>query len=49
MKVTILKMTHSECDLREGWADDTRHVAEEGDDSLVWLEFGDEGDADFER
>ena len=29
---------------REGWADDARRVAEQGDDALVWPEFANEGD-----
>lgn len=33
---------------REGWADDARRVAEESEDSLVWPEFGNEGDETLE-
>ena len=29
---------------RQGWADASRAIAEAGDDSLVWPEFGNEGD-----
>ena len=29
---------------REGWAGDSRRVAEEGDDSPIWPEFGNIGD-----
>ena len=29
---------------REGWADDARKIAEQGDDALVWPEFANEGD-----
>ena len=29
---------------REGWAEDARRLAEEGQDALVWPEFGNEGD-----
>lgn len=29
---------------RAGWADDARRLAAEGDDALVWPEFGNEGD-----
>jgi antitoxin MazE len=29
---------------REGWADDARRVAEQGDDALVWPEFANGGD-----
>ncbi|MBC7561393.1 MAG: AbrB/MazE/SpoVT family DNA-binding domain-containing protein [Gemmatimonadaceae bacterium] len=30
---------------REGWADDARRIAAQGDDALVWPEFANEGDA----
>ncbi len=33
---------------REGWADDARRVAGESEDSLVWPEFGNEGDETLE-
>lgn len=29
---------------REGWADDARKIAEQGDDALVWPEFANDGD-----
>lgn len=29
---------------REGWADDARRLAEEGQDALVWPEFANDGD-----
>jgi len=29
---------------REGWAEDAKHLAELGDEGLVWPEFGNEGD-----
>jgi antitoxin MazE len=29
---------------REGWADDARRIAEQGDSELVWPEFGNDGD-----
>jgi len=29
---------------REGWADDARRIAEQGDDALVWPEFANDGD-----
>ncbi len=32
---------------REGWADDARRVAQQGDDALVWPEVANEGDADL--
>jgi antitoxin MazE len=32
---------------REGWADDARRVAEQGDDALVWPDVANEGDADL--
>lgn len=31
-------------DPREGWAEDAKHLAEQGDEGLVWPEFGNEGD-----
>jgi antitoxin MazE len=31
----------------EGWADDARRVAEQGDDAPVWPEVANEGDADL--
>jgi antitoxin MazE len=34
-------------DPREGWADDARRVAAQGDDALVWPEFGNAGDAEL--
>lgn len=30
--------------LREGWADDARRIAEQRDDALVWPEFANDGD-----
>ena len=30
--------------LREGWADDARRIAEQGDDALVWPAFANDGD-----
>ncbi len=32
---------------REGWAEDARRLAEEGQDALVWPEFGNEGDKEL--
>jgi antitoxin MazE len=32
---------------REGWADDARRVAASGDDTLVWPEIANEGDAEL--
>lgn len=32
---------------REGWADDARRLAAEGDDALVWPEVANAGDADL--
>ena len=32
---------------RAGWAEDSRAIAEAGDDALVWPEFGNDGDADL--
>ena len=32
---------------REGWADDARRLAEQGDDALVWPELTNEDDADL--
>jgi antitoxin MazE len=29
---------------RDGWAEDARRIAAQGDDALVWPEFGNEGD-----
>ena len=33
--------------LREGWAEASKRVAAQGDDALVWPEFGNEADADL--
>lgn len=33
--------------LREGWADDARRIADHGDDALVWPEFANDGDNDL--
>jgi antitoxin MazE len=33
---------------REGWAEDARRLADEGQDALVWPEFANEGDEDLE-
>lgn len=33
--------------LREGWADDARRIADQGDDVLVWPEFANDGDNDL--
>ena len=32
---------------REGWAEDAKRLAEEGDDALVWPELANECDADL--
>jgi antitoxin MazE len=32
---------------REGWADDARRIAGQGDDALVWPEFANDGDRDL--
>jgi antitoxin MazE len=32
---------------REGWAEDARRLAEQGDDTPVWPEFGNAADADL--
>jgi antitoxin MazE len=32
---------------REGWAEDARRIADEGDDSLVWPEFVNDSDTDL--
>jgi antitoxin MazE len=32
---------------RTGWAEDSKRIAEAGDDALVWPEFANEGDADL--
>lgn len=32
---------------REGWAEDARRLGEQGDDALVWPEFGNEGDSEL--
>lgn len=31
-------------DPRDGWADDARRIAEQGDDALVWPEIANDGD-----
>lgn len=33
---------------REGWAEDARRLAEQGDDGLVWPEFANESDAQLQ-
>ena len=33
---------------REGWAEDSRRLAEAGDDKLVWPEFGNLDDGDLQ-
>jgi len=32
---------------REGWADDARRIADQGDDGLVWPEFANDSDTDL--
>lgn len=32
---------------RAGWAEDSKRIAAEGDDSLVWPEFANEGDSEL--
>ena len=32
---------------REGWVEDARLLAEQGDDALVWPDFANDGDADL--
>jgi len=32
---------------REGWAEDARRIADQGDDSLVWPEFVNDSDTDL--
>ena len=34
--------------LREGWAEASRRIAEAGDDKLVWPEFGNRDDGDLQ-
>ena len=34
--------------VRDGWAEASRTIAEEGDDNLVWPEFGTEDDESLE-
>lgn len=34
--------------LREGWADDAKRLADESQDALIWPEFANEGDEDLE-
>ena len=33
--------------VRQGWAEAAKRLAAEGDDGLVWPEFGNEGDQDW--
>lgn len=37
-------ITPSKKRIREGWAEDAKRLAAEGDDKLVWPEFTNEGD-----
>ncbi len=37
----------SKCNPREGWARDSRRIAEAGDAALAWPEFGNESDAEL--
>jgi antitoxin MazE len=34
--------------VREGWAEVSKAIVAAGDDTLVWPEFANEGDAEFE-
>jgi antitoxin MazE len=43
----VIEIRPIQNNLREGWADDARRVAQDGHDALVWPEFGNQADADL--
>jgi antitoxin MazE len=44
--VIVLRKPHR--NPREGWAEDSRRLAEAGDDTLIWPEFGNLDDGDLQ-
>jgi antitoxin MazE len=40
----VIEIRPLRCNPREGWAEDARRLAAQGDDALVWPEFANEGD-----
>ena len=43
----VIEIRPVQRNLREGWAQDAKRLAQEGQDTLVWPEFGNQADADL--
>jgi antitoxin MazE len=43
----VIEIRPVQRNLREGWAQDAKRLAQDGQDALVWPEFGNQADADL--
>jgi len=43
----VIEIRPVQRNLREGWAEDAKRLALDGQDALVWPEFGNQADADL--
>ena len=43
----VIEIRPVQRNLREGWAEDAKRLAQDGQDALVWPEFGNQADADL--
>ena len=43
----VIEIRPVQRNLREGWAEDAKRLAQDGQDALVWPEFGTQADADL--
>ncbi len=43
----VIEIRPVQRNFREGWAEDAKRLAQEGQDTLVWPEFGNQADADL--
>jgi len=43
----VIEIRPVQRNFREGWAEDAKRLAQDGQDALVWPEFGNQADADL--
>ena len=43
----VIEIRPVQRNLREGWAEDAKRLAQDGQDTLVWPDFGNQADADL--
>ncbi|NBQ87832.1 MAG: AbrB/MazE/SpoVT family DNA-binding domain-containing protein [Betaproteobacteria bacterium] len=43
----VIEIRPVQRNFREGWAEDAKRLAQDGQDTLVWPEFGNQADADL--